>query len=47
MNGFKPQMSSNQDEFWAVKDVSFELKRVECPGLMAANFSRLDVLTYT
>ena len=25
------------DEFWAVKDVSFELKRWECLGLMGCN----------
>ena len=34
------------DEFWAVKDVSFELKRGECLGLLGAMARRIDVSAY-
>ena len=33
-------------EFWAVKDVSFELKRGECLGLLGAMARRIDVSAY-
>jgi lipopolysaccharide transport system ATP-binding protein len=32
-----PRDGLRQDEFWAVKDVSFDLKRGECLGLMGQN----------
>ena len=36
-NGNAPDEALRRDEFWAVKDVDFELKRGECLGLIGRN----------
>ncbi|MFM7325228.1 MAG: ATP-binding cassette domain-containing protein, partial [Nodosilinea sp.] len=35
--GRPPQASLRQDEFWAVRDISFELHRGQCLGLIGHN----------
>jgi lipopolysaccharide transport system ATP-binding protein len=35
--GKKPSLKLRNDEFWAVKDISFEVKRGECLGLIGHN----------
>jgi lipopolysaccharide transport system ATP-binding protein len=37
LTGQKSDYTLRQDEFWAVKDVSFELRRGECLGLIGRN----------